>query len=67
VLTGDIVTQRIIIEDGAMFKGSLDTQREAAKPEPKRGTVEAAAVSISSSFAAAPAGPAGPALVEHKK
>ena len=66
-LVGDIKTARIIIEDGAMFKGSLDTQREAAKPEHKSGTVEAAAASVSSSFAAAPAGSAGPALVEHKK
>lgn len=67
VLTGDIVTQRIVIEDGAIFKGSLDTQRAAAKPEPKRETVEAAAASVSSSFGAAPAGPAQPALVEQKK
>jgi cytoskeletal protein CcmA (bactofilin family) len=41
VLTGDIVTQRIIIEDGALFKGSIDIQKETAvkpepKPEPKR-------------------------------
>lgn len=64
VLTGDIVTQRIVIEDGAIFKGSLDTQRAAAKPEPKRGTVEAAAASVSSSHAAAPA---EPALAEQKK
>ncbi len=67
VLTGDIVTQRIVIEDGAVFKGSLDAQRAAAKPEPKRETVEAAAASVSSSFAAAPAGSAEPALVEQKK
>ncbi len=67
VLTGDIVTQRIVIEDGAIFKGSLDTQRAAAKPEPKRETLEAVAASVSSSFGAAPAGPAEPALVEQKK
>jgi cytoskeletal protein CcmA (bactofilin family) len=42
VLTGDIVTQRIVIEDGAHFKGSIDIQKETAvkppepKPEPKR-------------------------------
>jgi cytoskeletal protein CcmA (bactofilin family) len=45
VLAGDIVTQRIVIEDGAVFKGSIDTQRETAKPEPKRETVEAIAAS----------------------
>jgi len=67
VLTGDIITQRIVIEDGAMFKGSLDTQRTAAKPEPKRETVEAVAASVSSSHAAAPAAPAQPALAEQKK
>jgi len=69
VLTGDIVTQRIVIEDGAVFKGSIETRREAAKPEPKRETVEAVAASASSAFAATPAGPA-PAqetLVEQKK
>lgn len=67
LLTGDIVTQRIAIEDGAVFKGSLDTQQSAAKPEPKRATVEAAAASVSSSFASAPAGSAEPALAEQKK
>ncbi|MGA9208248.1 MAG: polymer-forming cytoskeletal protein [Terriglobales bacterium] len=67
VLTGDIITQRMVIEDGAMFKGSLDTQRTAAKPEPKRETVEAVAASVSSSHAAAPAGAAQPVLAEHKK
>lgn len=39
VFTGDIVTQRIAIEDGAYFKGSVDIQPElnslSAKPEPK--------------------------------
>ena len=35
---GNIVTQRIVIEDGAHFKGSVDIQREPkpeVKPEPK--------------------------------
>ena len=69
VLTGDIVTQRIVIEDGAVFKGSIETRREAAKPEPKRETVEAVAASASSAFAATPAGsaPAQETLVEQKK
>lgn len=41
VLSGDISTQRIVIEDGAFFKGSIDLQRD--------GKVEArkAAVAIS--------------------
>ncbi len=33
VLTGDIRTQRIVIEDGAFFKGLVDLQRES-KAEP---------------------------------
>jgi cytoskeletal protein CcmA (bactofilin family) len=32
VIVGDIVTQRIAIEDGAYFKGKVDIQKEAAKP-----------------------------------
>jgi len=69
VLTGDIVTQRIVIEDGAVFKGTLDTQRETAKPEPKRETVEAVAASASSGFAGTSAGSeaALEILVEQKK
>jgi len=73
-LSGDIVTQRIVIEDGAVFKGSIDTQRGA----PKRETVEAIAASASGGFArkvsdapvthAADATAASePALAEQKK
>jgi cytoskeletal protein CcmA (bactofilin family) len=32
VIVGDIVTQRIAIEDGAYFKGKVEIQKEAAKP-----------------------------------
>jgi cytoskeletal protein CcmA (bactofilin family) len=32
VAVGDIVTQRIAIEEGAYFKGRVDIQREAAQP-----------------------------------
>lgn len=32
VLVGDIATQRIVIEDGAYFKGAIDIRKEAAKP-----------------------------------
>src|ERR1700724_2392998 len=32
VILGDIVTQRIAIEDGAYFKGKVEIQRESAKP-----------------------------------
>lgn len=33
VAMGDIVTQRMAIEDGAYFKGKVDMQRDKAKPE----------------------------------
>ncbi len=58
VLVGDIVTQRVSIEDGAYFKGSIDIQREA-KSEQK---------SSSSYAAAAPSGVgiSAPALAEKK-
>jgi cytoskeletal protein CcmA (bactofilin family) len=34
-LVGDIKTARISIEDGAVFKGSIDIVRQEAKPAPK--------------------------------
>jgi len=45
VLVGDIVTHRIVIEDGAYLKGSIDIEKkgpEPATPEPKREAVTAA-------------------------
>jgi len=35
VLNGDIFTQRIMIEDGAFFKGAIDIQKPDVKPETK--------------------------------
>ncbi len=35
VLVGDIFTQRIIIEDGAFFKGAVDLQKDTTKAEVK--------------------------------
>lgn len=35
LVTGDIITQRVVIEDGAFFKGGIDIQREHAKETPK--------------------------------
>ncbi len=35
VLTGDINTQRIVIEDGAFFKGAIDIKKDAPKAAPK--------------------------------
>jgi cytoskeletal protein CcmA (bactofilin family) len=42
VLSGDITTQRIVIEDGAFFKGSIDLQKEN-KAEPHKAAAAAAA------------------------
>ena len=44
-LVGDITTARISIEDGALFKGSIDIR----KPEPKPAVSSAAATPVSSS------------------
>ncbi len=33
-LMGDIITARVVIEDGAYFKGSIDIQKPGAKAEP---------------------------------
>jgi len=71
VLVGDIVTQRIVIEDGAYFKGSIDIQREAPKPEVRRETA-AAVAGMSSGFSPVPAGSPSrelgqPPLLERKK
>jgi len=63
VMTGDIVAQRIVIEDGAFFKGAVDLQREN-KVEPRK-TVAAAATGTGS-IAAPPAISAQTSLLEHK-
>lgn len=51
VLSGDIFTQRIVIEDGAFFKGGIDIKKDGkeasksseAKPEQRHEPVPAAA------------------------
>jgi len=72
-LVGDIKTARIVIEDGAYFKGNIDIVRQeaprpVAAPTPKP---QAVASSPSASSPAAAAGSAGPALAagaaEHKR
>ncbi len=35
LLNGDINTQRIVIEDGAFFKGSIDIRKTESKVEPR--------------------------------
>ncbi len=49
VLVGDISTQRIIVEEGAFFKGAVDVQKETTKPEPKKEMAMAAAAAFSPS------------------
>ena len=60
-LTGDIRTARIIIEDGAYFKGSIDI----VKPEPKAAPKPAQAAPVAA--AAAPVGAGASAGVEVKR
>ena len=62
VLAGDIITQRIVIEDGAYFKGAIDIQKEqpAKSTASKRESVTAApTTSVSYSVPTANAAPAG--------
>jgi cytoskeletal protein CcmA (bactofilin family) len=51
LLNGDIFTQRIVIEDGAFFKGAIDIQKAAAesKPEVKPATPSANAAAATHS------------------
>jgi cytoskeletal protein CcmA (bactofilin family) len=54
-LVGDITTARISIEDGALFKGSIDIR----KPEPKPSAAPAPAATAAATPAPAPATPPG--------
>jgi cytoskeletal protein CcmA (bactofilin family) len=59
-LVGDIKTARIVIEDGAYFKGNIDIVRpEMAKPAPASAKPPAAVSSQTSASAASPALAAG--------
>ncbi len=57
VLSGDIFTQRIMIEDGAYFKGAIDIQKAGTEPkaEPKKENAVAAASTASSGSTFTPA------------
>jgi cytoskeletal protein CcmA (bactofilin family) len=67
VIVGDIVTQRIAIEDGAYFKGKVEIQKEAVKPNstPSRtehqgeGKNTPASVATGAAAAASSAAPSG--------
>lgn len=45
VLMGDIATKRIVIEDGAFFKGAIDIKKEAVKAEAPKAMAAAASYS----------------------
>ena len=56
VLNGDISTQRIVIEDGAFFKGAIDIQKaEKSASEPKRESAAAASTPTSYGSTSSPA------------
>jgi len=63
VLVGDITTQRVVIEDGAFFKGSVDLHREN-KSEPRKAMATAASATPSST--AVPPVSSQTSLLEHK-
>ena len=54
MVAGDIVTQRVAIEEGAYFKGKVDIQRESAKTDgPKATSTLSPAAGASSASAGA--------------
>lgn len=61
-LTGDVTTHRIVIEDGAFFKGAIDIRehREAKTEIRKPATASAAGSGSSSSLTGSPTLSAGP-------
>jgi len=61
-VVGDIKTARIIIEDGAYFKGAIDI----VKPEPSKNRPAAQATSAPAAAPAA-ASPVGAAAADHKR
>lgn len=72
VLVGDIATQRIVIEDGAYFKGAIDIKKQETKKETKAMAAAASYASPSSStgpaaYNAAPASGPQSSLLDEKK
>ena len=61
VFNGDISTQRIVVEDGAFFKGSIDIH----KGEPAKA--QGAAVSGTQPAVSSPSAPSAPAVAEQPK
>ncbi|MGZ4873909.1 MAG: bactofilin family protein [Candidatus Angelobacter sp.] len=46
-LIGDVSTQRIVIEDGAFFKGAIDIKEKDARPEVRKPLVAATSAGMS--------------------
>jgi cytoskeletal protein CcmA (bactofilin family) len=67
VVNGDIETQRIVIEDGAFFKGAIDIRKGEVKVEAARPVVQAAAATPTFSAPAAGAPVAGASNLAEKK
>lgn len=71
VLVGDIKTQRIVIEEGAYFKGGIDIQKDTVKAEKEKAMAAAASPSYSSSsYSSSGTGSSSSAqasMAEHKK
>ena len=53
VAVGDIITQRVAIEDGAYFKGKVDIQKDGAKPEARSPVASASGAAAGASAPAA--------------
>jgi cytoskeletal protein CcmA (bactofilin family) len=69
VLMGSIVTQRVVIEDGAYFKGGVDVKKAAApaQPRPEIKHEPAPAAAATSAAASGAASPTKPPVLEPKK
>jgi len=66
VVTGDISTQRIVIEDGAFFKGAVDLQKEARPEQRKAAAATSYSVTPSTSNIAETAGKQQASFLEQK-
>jgi len=66
LVTGDICTQRVVIEDGAFFKGGIDIQREQPK-EASKVEARPVAVAASASIGSGSSPSLQPSLMEAKK
>src|SRR5688500_9795588 len=66
-LVGDIKTARIVIEDGAYFKGSIDIQKVEAKPAPVAAAKPASAQPVAAAQPASNPVPVAASAAEAKR